>query len=61
MFQAEQGQQILAQSEYAAALAGLRYVSDEDTPGIHRARHGKGFAYRRADARASATGPFAAG
>ena len=49
MFQAEQGQQILAQSEYAAALAGLRYVSDEDTPGIQRRRHGKGFAYRRAD------------
>lgn len=49
MFQAEQGQQILAQSEYAAALAGLRYVSDEDTPGIQRQRHGKGFAYRRAD------------
>jgi len=49
VFQAEQGQQILAQSEYAAALAGLRYVSDEDTPGIQRRRHGKGFAYRRAD------------
>jgi len=49
VFQAEQGQQILAQSEYAAAVAGLRYVSDDDTPGIRRERHGKGFTYRRAD------------
>lgn len=49
MFLAEQGQQILAQSGYAAAMAGLRYVSDEETPGIARERRGTGFSYRRAD------------
>ncbi len=31
----------------AAASAGLRYVSDEATPGILRRRAGKGFAYRQ--------------
>ncbi len=51
MFQAEQSPQILAQADYAAAVAGLRYVSDEDTPGIRRERHGTGFTYRSADGR----------
>lgn len=51
MFQAEQAPHILAQANYAAAVAGLRYVSDEDTPGIRRERHGKGFTYRHADGR----------
>ncbi|HEX4860343.1 MAG TPA: hypothetical protein VFV07_03845 [Rhizomicrobium sp.] len=46
MFQAEQTPHILAQPDYAAAVAGLRYVSDEDTPGIRRERHGTGFTYR---------------
>ena len=52
MFLAEQSPQILAQAEYAAAVAGLRYVSDEDTPGISRARHGTGFTYRGTDGKA---------
>ncbi len=51
MFQAEQSPQILAQAEYAAAVAGLRYVSDEDLPGIRRERHGTGFTYRDANGR----------
>ena len=51
MFAAEQSPQILAQAEYAAAVAGLRYVSDEETPGIHRERHGAGFTYRGVDGR----------
>lgn len=51
MFQAEQAPHILAQANYAAAVAGLRYVSDEDTPGIRRERHGRGFTYRDADGR----------
>lgn len=49
MFLAEQSPQILAQAEYAAAVAGLRYVSDEDTPGIRRERRGTGFTYLGAD------------
>ena len=48
MFQAPH---ILAQADYAAAVAGLRYVSDEDTPGIRRERHGAGFTYRDAEGR----------
>src|ERR1700743_3494906 len=52
VFLAEQSPQILAQAEYAAAVAGLRYVSDEDTPGISRARHGTGFTYRGTDGKA---------
>jgi DNA topoisomerase I len=52
VFQAEQSPHILAQAGYAAAVAGLRYVSDEDTPGISRERHGKGFTYRDANGRA---------
>ena len=51
MFLAEQSPQILAQAEYAAAVAGLHYVSDEETPGISRERHGAGFTYRGADGR----------
>jgi DNA topoisomerase-1 len=51
MFLAEQSPQILAQAEYAAAVAGLRYVSDDETPGIRRERHGAGFTYRGADGR----------
>jgi len=43
---------ILADADYAAAVAGLRYVSDDDTPGIRRERHGKGFTYRDAKGRA---------
>ena len=35
----------------AASDAGLRYVSDL-APGLHRERHGDGFAYRHADGRA---------
>jgi DNA topoisomerase I len=49
MFLAEQSPQILAQAEYAAAVAGLRYVSDEESPGIRRERHGAGFTYRSED------------
>jgi len=52
MFQAVQNPQILASPGYAAAVAGLRYVSDEDTPGISRERHGKGFTYHTAGGRA---------
>lgn len=52
MFLAEQSPQILAQAEYAAAVAGLRYVCDEDTPGIRRERRGTGFTYRGADGKA---------
>jgi DNA topoisomerase-1 len=51
VFQSELAPQILAQAEYAAAVAGLRYVSDEETPGISRERHGTGFTYRGADGR----------
>ncbi len=58
MFQAEQAPHILAQADYAAAVAGLRYVSDEDTPGIRRERHGKGFTYRDAEGRAVRDAPL---
>jgi enoyl-ACP reductase-like protein/DNA topoisomerase IB-like protein len=51
VFQVEQAPHILAQADYAAAVAGLRYVSDEDTPGIRRERHGRGFTYRDAEGR----------
>jgi DNA topoisomerase I len=49
MFLAERSPQILAQAEYAASVAGLRYVSDEDMPGIRRERRGTGFSYLGAD------------
>ena len=51
MFAAGKGPQILAEAEYAAAVAGLRYVSDEDTPGVRRERRGTGFTYRTASGR----------
>ena len=41
-----------AEPDYAAATACLRYVSDEDTPGIRRARQGGGFVYRAPNGRA---------
>jgi DNA topoisomerase-1 len=43
--QFEQSQQVFADPQIAAAVAGLRYVSDEDTAGISRHRHGAGFTY----------------
>jgi len=46
MFQGARGTQMSAEPDYAAAMAGLRYVSDEDTPGIRRIRQGNGFIYR---------------
>src|ERR1041385_2790857 len=46
MFQGARGPQMSAEPDYAAAMAGLRYVSDEDTPGIRRIRQGNGFIYR---------------
>lgn len=52
MFAAEQSPQILAQAEYAAAVAGLHYISDEDMAGIRRARRGPGFAYIGVDGKA---------
>jgi DNA topoisomerase-1 len=52
MFQIAQSPQILAQPDFAAAAAGLRYISDEDTPGIRREKHGSGFTYRASNGRA---------
>jgi len=52
VFQSQEAPHIHTQADYAAAVAGLRYVSDEDTPGIRRERHGRGFTYRDADGRA---------
>jgi DNA topoisomerase-1 len=46
MFQIARSTQMLAEPGYAAAAAGLRYVCDEDTPGIRRVKHGEGFVYR---------------
>lgn len=37
---------VFADPTEAAEAAGLRYVSDETTPGIRRKRRGKGFQYR---------------
>lgn len=51
MFSTAKGPQILAEAEYAAAVAGLRYVSDDDTPGIRRERRGTGFSYRGSNGR----------
>jgi DNA topoisomerase-1 len=42
----EQGEQLRTDPQRAASYAGLRYVSDEETPGITRQSHGKGFSYR---------------
>jgi DNA topoisomerase-1 len=36
---------VLADPCIAASVAGLRYISDGDTAGLSRRRHGKGFAY----------------
>jgi DNA topoisomerase-1 len=52
VFQTADAPHILAEAEYAAAVAGLRYVSDEDMPGVRRERHGTGFTYRNAEGRA---------
>ena len=35
----------LLRPDFAAVAAGLRYVSDEDTPGIRRTVRGRGFVY----------------
>jgi len=47
----EQSEQLRTDPQRAASYAGLRYVSDEDTPGIARLPHGKGFSYRGRDGR----------
>jgi DNA topoisomerase-1 len=44
--QLEQTQIALADPQVAAAVAGLRYLSDEETPGISRRKKGTGFTYR---------------
>jgi DNA topoisomerase-1 len=49
--QFEQTQIALADPQIAAAVAGLRYLSDEETPGISRQRKGKGFTYLAPDGR----------
>jgi DNA topoisomerase I len=49
MVSLEQSQEILARADVAAAAAGLRYVSDEDTAGIARHRHAGGFTYKDAN------------
>ncbi len=46
MFATNDAPHILAEAEYAASVAGLRYISDDETPGITREKHGGGFAYR---------------
>lgn len=51
MLQIEKGPKILAEPDYAAAVAGLHYISDEETPGIRRERRGRGFIYRDSDGR----------
>lgn len=47
----EQSEQLRSDPQRAASYAGLRYVSDEETPGITRTPHGKGFSYRGVDGR----------
>jgi len=47
----EQSEQLRSDPQRAASYAGLRYVSDEDTPGIARLPHGTGFSYRGFDGR----------
>jgi DNA topoisomerase I len=44
----EQSEQLRSDPQVAASHVGLRYVSDEDTPGITRTTHGGGFRYRDA-------------
>ncbi|HTT99101.1 MAG TPA: hypothetical protein VMF58_13710 [Rhizomicrobium sp.] len=44
----EQSEQLRSDPQRAASYAGLRYVSDDETPGITRQPHGTGFSYRRA-------------
>jgi len=51
MFQNTRGTQTPAAPDHTAAAAGLRYVSDEDTPGIRRMRQGRGFTYRTPNGR----------
>jgi DNA topoisomerase-1 len=41
----EESEQLRSDPQRAASYAGLRYVSDEETPGISRSAHGKGFSY----------------
>jgi len=48
----EQSEQLRSDAQRAASYAGLRYVSDEETPGITRTPHGTGFSYRSHDGRA---------
>ena len=45
----EQSEQFRSDPQRAASYAGLRYVSDEETPGITRQARGKGFSYRGVD------------
>ena len=47
----EQSEQLRSDPQRAASYAGLRYVSDEETPGITRQPHGTGFSYRGLDGR----------
>jgi len=42
----EQSEQLRADPQIAATYVGLRYVSDEETPGISRQPRGRGFTYR---------------
>ena len=48
----EQSEQLRSNPQRAASYAGLRYVSDEETPGITRLPHGKGFSFRGLDGQA---------
>jgi DNA topoisomerase I len=45
----EKSEQARIDPEIAAAEAGLRYISDEETPGISRKARGKGFSYYAPD------------
>jgi DNA topoisomerase-1 len=47
----EQNERLRSDPQRAASYAGLRYVSDEETPGIARQPHGTGFSYRGLDGR----------
>src|ERR1700744_5772367 len=47
----EQSEQLRSDPQRAASYAGLRYVSDDETPGITPHPHGAGFSYRGRDGR----------
>ena len=49
--QFEQSQIAFADPQISAVAAGLRYLSDDETPGISRQRKGTGFTYRSPDAK----------